>query len=461
LNTVWAFLLTLGLLVVVHEWGHYAAARFFGVQVLRFSVGFGPVLWRRVSRSGVEWVLGALPLGGYVSMLDSRERPAGMPLTEAQARQAFDRQPLRARVGIVLAGPVANLLLAWVLYVSIAWGGVHELAPLLGTPPVNSPASKAGLSAADELTQTRVGSGEWRPVRGMGDVRAAAEAARAQGTDLHLRARSPVRGAEREFRLHTAEASPKDDALQAMGLAQTWAEPVLERVIEGGAAHRAGLQPKDRVLAVNDFPVHDAAALRQWIEKSVDPQGQPQSMHWRVQRSGPPEGTRVLEVEVLPDVQGEGEARSARVQAYLGSPPQTVWVRKGGLEGLLDGAHQWWRGVKLTVITLGQMLTGQGSWSQLSGPLSIADAAGQSVSLGWVGFAAFLAWISIGLGVMNLLPLPILDGGHLMYYLFEAVTGRPVSDAWLQRLHKVGLALLLLLMSLALFNDMTRFWGQP
>jgi regulator of sigma E protease len=281
-------------------------------------------------------------------MLDSRDTASGPPLAPQLAAQAFDRQPLRSRVWIVLAGPLANLILAWCLYVSIAWGGVHELAPWMGTAAPGSPASVAGLAAGDEITQSRVGQQDWRAVRGLSDVRAAAADARDEGADLYLRVRGMGQGPEREIRLNTQATQDaqgqgsQNDALKVLGLAQIWAEPVLSHVVPTGAADKAGLKPGDKVVAVNDIPIADAAALRHWIEKSVDASGKASVMHWTVERSGPPEGTRRLEVDVIADVVGEAGSYRGRAQIQMGAAPKTVWVQKGLMEGLADGARQWW-----------------------------------------------------------------------------------------------------------------------
>jgi len=224
-------------------------------------------------------------------------------------------------------------------------------------------------------------------------------------------------------------------------------------VVEAGAARRAGLRKGDRVLAVGGTPVVDGQQLRELIRASAG-KGQPARETWRVQRDG-----RALELALQPDVVREGDARIGRIGAYVGSPPEMVTVRYGPVEGLQKGAARTWEVSLLTLRMMGRMVIGQASLKNLSGPLTIADYAGKSASLGLTQYLVFLALISVSLGVLNLLPLPVLDGGHLMYYLWEAVTGKSVSDAWMERLQRGGVAVLLVMMTIALFNDVTRLFG--
>lgn len=451
LTTLLAFLVTIALLVVVHEYGHYRAAVACGVKVLRFSVGFGRVIWsRRFGADRCEFTLCALPLGGYVRMLDEREAPVDPVLRE----RAFNRKSLRQRAFIVSAGPAANLLLAIALYASAHLLGIQEPKAVFGQPPAGSVAAKAGLAAGDWAQAWSTDAQDWQELRSMTDLRWVVMQALLDRRDLHLEVTDQDGRHRRSVRLDLqAQADEEIDAssMRRLGLAVPYSPPLIGEVVPGGPAAASGLMPGDLVLAIDGRPVPDAAGLREAIRNHP---GAP--MSWSVERAG-----RDLRIAVTPrPVQVDGQARpSGRIDAIVGRPAEMVVVRSGPVEALIGGAQRTWDASLLTLRMIGRMLVGQASLSNLSGPLTIADFAGQSVERGWSHYLAFLALVSVSLGVLNLLPLPMLDGGHLMYYLFEAVSGRPVPDAWLERLQRGGVALLFLMMSLALFNDFSRLLG--
>jgi regulator of sigma E protease len=254
--------------------------------------------------------------------------------------------------------------------------------------------------------------------------------------------------------LHPLASEEVDAALmRRIGLGSAYSDAVLGEVRPDGPAAAAGLQQGDRVRAIDGTPIEDAGVLRERIRGAVTG-GAGTTMRWTVEREG-----RVREVDVTPRPVAEGEKTVGRIDAYVGARPEMVTVRSGAVDGLVRGAQRTWEVSALTVRMLGRMLIGQASVKNLSGPLTIADYAGQSVQQGLAYYLGFLALVSVSLGVLNLLPLPMLDGGHLMYYLFEGVTGRPVSDLWLARLQRGGIAVLLVLMSVALFNDVARLLG--
>ncbi|MDP4078140.1 RIP metalloprotease RseP [Acidovorax sp. A1169] len=452
LLTLVAFVVALGLLIAVHEYGHYRVAVACGVKVLRFSVGFGkPLFTWRPKGSPTEFVLGAFPLGGYVRMLDEREAP----VPPEERHLAFNTQPLRARAAIVAAGPIANLLLAVLLYSIVNWNGVEEPKAVLASPVAGSVAQAAGLRGGELVQRAALGSDELEPVRSFEDLRWLLTRGALEGESVRLDVQ-PQNGAHRELVLDMSKIDSREADAQLfrkIGILGPWTRPVLGEVMAKGAAERAGLQQGDVVLKIGAAEVVDGQQLRELIRQSMRGT-EPLSQPWLINRSG-----NSLTLEVLPDAQPELGATVGRIGAYVGAAPEFVTVEYGVIEGFWTGVVKTWDVSLLTLKMMGRMVIGEASLKNLSGPLTIADYAGRSASLGLTQYLVFLALISVSLGVLNLLPLPVLDGGHLMYYLWEGVTGKQVSDAWLERLQHGGVAVLLLMMSIALFNDITRLFG--
>lgn len=461
LTTLLAFVLALGLLIAIHEYGHYRVARACGVKVLRFSIGFGQPLWRWVSpRTGTEFVLSALPLGGYVRMLDEREGP----VPAAERHLSFNAQPLRARAAIVAAGPLANLGLAVLLYAAVFWHGVDEPQPVLSQPVAASLAERAGLRAGDWVLRlepvpdaTAGTASAPEPVRSFDDLRWHLTRAALAQQDVRLWVGDSADAPGREvlLPLSQVDASQADATLfRHIGIVVPWSAPVVGELLPDGAAAQAGLREGDRVLLLDAQPVPDAQTLRARIRAAVDAQGRALTQQWTLQR-----GQQRLVLAVTPRPERQGEQWTGRVGAYIGAPPAMVMVSEDALGAVWKGVQRTWEVSLLSVQMMAKMVLGEASLKNLSGPLTMADYAGQSARLGLTAYVLFVALISVSLGVLNLLPLPVLDGGHLMYYLWEGVTGKPVSPVWMERLQRGGTAALLALMSVAIFNDIARLVG--
>jgi len=446
LHTVLWFLVAIGILVVVHEYGHYLAARLAGVKVLRFSVGFGkPLLSRRFGRDQTEWSLAALPFGGYVKMLDEREGE----VPSAEVHRSFNRATVGRRIGIVAAGPIANFLLAIVFYFALFLHGMPALKPMIGEPPADTPAAKAGLVAGDEIRSV---NGTDTP--SFQDLRLGLLRAGVAGDALELKLADG-----RSVRLDAASIETENleqDTLRPLGIVRYDPEiaPVIGKVLPDGAAARAGFQPGDRLLSANGIVV---ANWQDWVQLIRQHPAKPLRIEYERQ------GQRAA-LDVIPDTVEESGQRIGKI----GAGPQVdesvlaplmTEVRYGPFEALGRAAVKTWDMSLFTLEMMGRMVLGQVSWKNLSGPLTIADYAGQSANLGWISFVSFLALVSVSLGVLNLLPVPLLDGGHLMYYVAEVLTGRPVSERTMEIGSRIGMTLLLLLMSFALYNDLQRLIG--
>ncbi|WP_411883033.1 RIP metalloprotease RseP [Polaromonas sp. YR568] len=456
--TLISFVVTLGILIAVHEYGHYRVAVACGIKVLKFSIGFGkPIYTWRLKNKSTEFSIGMLPLGGYVKMLDEREAP----VDPAERHLAFNTQPLKSRAAVVAAGPAANLLLAVLLYAIVNWSGLQEPKAVLASPVAGSLAEKAGLRGHETVEQAAFEGDELQAVRSFEDLRWRLTQGALDGRDLTLVLGGDTAGAGQTVRLalSTLGAAEADAQLfRKIGILGPWTRPEIGEVMAGGAAEKSGLRAGDVVVRIGDTAIVDGPHLREAIRTSAQASNAgtatvvPQS--WHVVRAGQP-----LALQVTPELKPVNGVVVPRIDAYVGAPAELVTVRYGFADGLWQGAVRTWQVSMLTLRMMGKMVIGEASLKNLSGPLTIADYAGKSASMGWSSYLVFLALISVSLGVLNLLPLPVLDGGHLMYYLWEGITGRGVSDAWMDRLQRGGVAILLGMMCVALFNDVTRLLG--
>ncbi len=446
LHTVLWFLIAIGILVVAHEYGHYLAARLAGVKVLRFSVGFGkPLVSRRLGRDQTEWALAALPFGGYVKMLDEREGE----VPRAEAHRSFNQASVWRRMGIVLAGPLANFVLAIVFYFALYLHGTPALKPLIGEPPAGTPAAAAGLAAGDEIRSVN-----GNVIASFQDLRLSLLRAGVAGEAVRLEL---ANGRTVELAAaHMETGDLEQDTLRPLGIVRydPEIEPVIGKLVPDGAAARAGFQPGDRLISANGRTV---ANWQDWVQLIRQNPSRPLRIEFERQ------GKRAV-VDLVPEAVDESGQRigkigaGPRVDESVLAPLMTE-VRYGPVEALGRAAVKTWDMSLFTLEMMGRMVLGQVSWKNLSGPLTIADYAGQSATLGWISFVSFLALVSVSLGVLNLLPIPLLDGGHLMYYVAEVLTGRPVSERAMEIGSRIGMTFLLLLMSFALYNDLQRLIG--
>ena len=456
--TLVSFAVTLGILIAVHEYGHYRVAVACGIKVLKFSIGFGkPIYTWRLKNKTTEFSIGMLPLGGYVKMLDEREAP----VDPAERHLAFNTQPLRSRAAVVAAGPLANLLLAILLYSVVNWSGLQEPKAILASPVAGSLADRAGLLGHETVQQAAFDGEELETVRSFEDLRWRLTQGALNGRDVQLVLTGTAGSSPRTVLLELSKLGAADADAQLfhkVGILGPWTQPIIGEVMAGSAAEKSGLKMGDVVQRIGATVIVDGQQLRETIRASVPAAGASAAtaapQKWQVLRGGQP-----LVLQVTPDIKQEEGVAVARIGAYVGAPPEFVMVRYGAVEGLWQGAVHTWDVSVLTLRMMGKMVTGEASLKNLSGPLTIAEYAGKSATLGWTPYLVFLALISVSLGVLNLLPLPVLDGGHLMYYLWEWITGRGVSDVWMDRLQRGGVAILLGMMCIALFNDVTRLVG--
>lgn len=443
LNSIFSFLLALGILVFIHEYGHYSVARLCGVRVMRFSVGFGKPIIRWVSRkTKVEWTISWIPLGGYVRMLDERD-PESLQGQLIDLSQAFNRKPVQQRIAIVLAGPMANLILAALIYGVLSYLQPTGVSTQVAHPAPSSVAAKAGLIAGDEISQINR-----EPTKNWSEVSWALVKARLFQNDLAIQVNrngTPVTLAEVPASELDAELGPSLG--RELGFLPFEKRVLVRAATEGGAGERAGFKPGDQLLKVEGVAVETAAQFTELIKQ------RPQlDTAVTVLRDG-----QEIRLAAKPDtLLINGGQEVGRLGLSIHGEPLTVDHPMGPLEALSEGSGRMVEVSLFSLAALGKMLTGDLSWNHLSGPVSIASAAGESSSLGILPFLGFLAMVSVSLGILNLLPIPLLDGGHLMYYFAEIIRGKPVDEVWQIRGQKLGILLIGMLTLVAFFNDIQR-----
>jgi regulator of sigma E protease len=441
-----AFLVVLAVLVVFHELGHYWAARWCRVKILRFSVGFGRIVWsRRYGPDKTEWAISAVPLGGYVKMVDERE--GTVPAEDVP--RAFNRQSVWKRITIVAAGPLANLLLAVLLFAGTYVAGIPGHQAILADPPADTPAAAAGIQRGDVVAAidgAPVKSWQdmrWRLLRASGAEAVTVEVERADGSTAR-RGLSLTRLASTDW---------EGNFLTVLGLRVDLGAPLIDEVLPDKPAARAGLVAGDRIVAIDGVAVRSPAEVA--AKTNAKPSG---TLTFRIAR-----GDGEFDATLMTETAEQGGRIVGIAGVRLKVDPAVterlaVTVRYGVVDAVVQGARKTWELSVFTLQMLGRIVVGDASLKNISGPITLADYAGQSAQAGTLVFVGYLALISISLGVLNLLPVPLLDGGHLLYYFAEIVKGSPLSDRAFEVGQRIGMAVLAVLMALALFNDLSRLF---
>ncbi|GAB3551063.1 RIP metalloprotease RseP [Noviherbaspirillum agri] len=449
LHTLVAFLVALAVLIVVHELGHYWVARWCGVKVLRFSVGMGKIIFsRRIGPDQTEWALSILPLGGYVKMLDARETDvSGLP--PGDLKREFTRQPVWKRMAIVAAGPLANFLLAIAVFAGLYNHGTEEPSTKLRTVAEGTVAYQAGLRGGERVMFV---NGE--SVRTWTDLRWAIMNLALEKTPVQIDVQrsDPGRSSGHSMDSVTVrldELTPADlegDFLAKLGLQMGRPQAVLGKIIPGGPAMEAGLQEGDRVETVNGRSVPDGLAFVELVRSSAGKSLQIDGVR----------NQQKFSVTITPETHVKNDVTIGRIQAEVPLAPEMIKVSEPPLGALTKAVWKTWDTSVLTLKMLGKMLVGEVSFRNITGPITIADYAGQTARIGVVSYLTFIAFISISLGVMNLLPIPVLDGGLLLYYSLELFTGRALSERFGELAQRAGVGILMALMAVAVFNDIVR-----
>ena len=455
---LFAFIFTIGIIVTIHEYGHFQVARWCGVKVIRFSIGFGKPLWRKtLGTDQMEFVLAAIPLGGYVKMLDERELKAEKEAgetsdndySEADLTRAFNRQSVYKRIAIVVAGPMANLLLAILIYWVLFMQGVTGMLPIIGQVEPNSIAAQANLTTG-EMIQT-INNKEvktwseagWMLFESALENEAVEIKAVNENNELHL------------HKLNLAELGKEaeSDILNEIGISVFRPEvlPILAQVLSNSAAEKAGLLTDDKVLAIDGLQTDTWSDVVNIVKANPN-----QALNFNIERQ-----QKLISLTVTPEGVKENNVLIGKIGAGVKLDDEQldkVMIKQyySGIDSLGMSIAKTWKTSAFSLKMMWYMVTGKASWKGISGPVTIANYAGKSADLGWKPFLGFIALVSISIGILNLLPIPVLDGGHLMYYMAEIIKGSAVSEQAMVLGQKIGFGLLGLLMILAIFNDVNR-----
>lgn len=448
IQMILSFLVALMILVSIHEFGHFYVARRCGVKVLRFSIGFGQVLWSRRDSKGTEYVLAAIPLGGYVKMLDEREGE----VAPDEQHLAFNRKSVWQRIAIVAAGPLANFILAVLLFWAVLLQGYSGLIPVIGTVEPGSIAAVAGLEPGQEIVAI---DGQPTPtvqalnqvlLRRLGETGTISFKVSYRDSDFIYESKADLQGWLKD--------TTAPDPIAGLGITLYLPKipPIVGEVLPGLPAQVAGIQVGDRILMVDDLPIDDWRVWVNYVRKHPA-----KRLHIKLERAG-----ELLELSLIPGVFVEGDKRIGRVgvleKPHPPVPNELIRSYDYSITGaFVAGVNKTWDTSGFVLLSIKKLILGEISTKNLSGPISIAKVAGSSAKSGLKAFIEFLALISVFLAVFNLLPIPVLDGGHLFYYLIEVIKGKPVSERVQILGYQVGLLLVISLTILAFYNDITQF----
>jgi regulator of sigma E protease len=442
-----AFILALGILIVAHEGGHFLAARLVGVKVLRFSVGFGHILWsRRFGRDQTEWAIGMFPLGGYVKMLDENE---GVVAPE-ELHRSFNRQSVWRRMAIVVAGPLANLVLAVFVYWGVFCYGSEEPKPLLGAPVAGSPAALAGFEIGEEVL--KIGGEQvrtWQDFR-WELLRRTVDQDSVEIEVINAKREISIRRLDfAQIRQHGLEV----DSLEKLGIVfyRPKLPPIIGEISSGSAAELAGLLAGDEILQINNEPVSAWSDVVRQVRNAPGV-----ALNLVVARADEERSLRVVPLTIEENGRQIGRIGATVRHSGPGRNELMITVRYGLVPALGKAISETWDKSVFSLVMIRKMITGEISWRNISGPVTIADYAGQSAKMGLDYYLKFLALISISLAVLNLLPIPILDGGHLLYYVVEVIKRGPLSERSMEIGQQIGLLLLVMLMACSFYNDINR-----